>query len=121
MWSLHRRGRGDMWDLNRDAPWLADSLRAHYEQRSFGGALFPRAAREKWSGTDPIRSQALTGRPIPAIAGKGIDRDPIDCILDGRQKPAAQILLLRFVVRSSRDHLGFCVRKEPDGLHASDA
>lgn len=69
MWSLHRRGRGDMWDLNRDAPWLADSLRAHYEQRSFGGALFPRAAREKWSGTDPIRSQALTGRPIPAIAG----------------------------------------------------
>ena len=43
-----------------------------------------------------------------------IKQDTIDCILNRCQKPSAKIALLRLIVRSRLDHLGFGSRAKSD-------
>ena len=50
-----------------------------------------------------------------------IQHDAIDGILYGCQKPSPEIRLLFLVIGCRREHFGFDVRMELDGLHASAA
>ncbi|MEK6622547.1 MAG: hypothetical protein AABZ13_08685 [Planctomycetota bacterium] len=51
----------------------------------------------------------------------GINDDAIDGILHRSQKPSAKITLLRLVIGSRFDHLGFSIRLKYNSFHVSDA
>lgn len=50
-----------------------------------------------------------------------VNDNPVDGILNRRQKPSAEAGLLRFIVGRCLDHLGFCTRMELDRLHTNAA
>lgn len=51
----------------------------------------------------------------------GIEDDPIDGILNGREETPTELGLLRLIVRSGLYHLVFSIGMKLDSLHASDA
>jgi hypothetical protein len=51
----------------------------------------------------------------------GINDDAVNGILHRGQKPSAKVTLLRLVMGSRFDHLGFSICMKYDSLHVSDA